>query len=91
MEIIKKDGRIEPFNLDKIKTTLERASDDSQEPFTISDVKLIANTIEKKIFELNLDKVESSQIREIVIEQLDKEGFNDIAVYYSQGKQASER
>jgi transcriptional regulator NrdR family protein len=82
MKVIKKDGRMQDFDIEKIKLTLERVSDDVHEPLTESDIKKLAKIINDVIVNKNKEHVHSFEIRQIVIDQLRDAGFAHIAQAY---------
>lgn len=83
MEVIKKDGRIQKFDLEKIKTSIMRASDDINQPMNSSDINTIADKIKDDLISLRKGKIRSSQIHDIVIDELYKNGFGEIAKSYN--------
>jgi len=85
MKIVKKDGRLQDFNLNKIKTSIYRASDDANQPLNTSDIDNIAKDIEISIKDLQKDTVRFDIIKEIVISQLEKSGFNTLSKFYNLG------
>lgn len=85
MKVIKKDGRTQKFDLNKIKTSIYRASDDAEQPLNESDIDNIAGDIETNIKDLKKDSVNSYVIQELVVDQLEKSGFNVLAKYYNLG------
>lgn len=86
MKVIKRNGRIQEFDIGKIQITLENVSDEISEPLTESDIKKLLASIEKAIYSRNQDEIRSSEIFEIVIDELEKAGFHDVAVAYKKGK-----
>lgn len=75
MKVIKRDGRRQDFDLDKIIRSIEAASDDVREPLTESDLHNIAKDIEKTIKDLGREEVLYSDIRKIVLDVLKKKDF----------------
>ncbi|MDD3839360.1 MAG: ATP cone domain-containing protein [Clostridia bacterium] len=86
MKVIKRDGRIVEFNLDKIKLTLERVSDETEQPFPGSDIDKLSKEIIKRIKLRKTDPIKSSMIHDIVVNVLKDAGFYDIAQAYKSGK-----
>ena len=82
MRVVKRDGRLQEFNLEKIMLTLEKASDESGDCFTHLDIKILAKDIENKIKTQCGDPVHVALILKIVVEQLRESGFNRTAKYY---------
>jgi len=85
MKVVKRDGRLQKFDLNKIKTSIYRASDDANQPLNTSDIDNIAKDIEITIKNLQKDNVRFDIIQEIVISQLEKSGFNTLSKYYNLG------
>ncbi len=86
VQVLKRDGRSQKFNIDKIKLTLEKVSDEVLKPLTASDIKALLRSIGKSVKACNIDEIESSQILRIVVAELLEYGFYDIAKAYLQNK-----
>lgn len=86
MKVIKRDDRIQKFDLNKIKTSIYRASDDADQPLNESDIQNLAKDIEINIKDLQKDTVSFDIIQELVLTQLEKSGFNILAKFYNLGK-----
>ena len=86
MKVIKRDGRLQEFDLGKIKTSISRASDDANQPFNKSDIHNLARHIEKYIENLNQDSIEADSIQKLVLSELEKQGFHMVAKFYYEGK-----
>ena len=86
MKVIKQDGRLENFDLSKIKTSIYRASDDAGQPLNESDIENLARSIEKALKNYQKDNIHSNIIQNFVLRELEKQGFKIVAQYYSQGK-----
>jgi len=88
LKVIKKDGRVQPFDLSKIIFALERISDECSQPFTQSDLTFVAKNIEKSIRAAMENKdediIHTSKIRTIVIKELEQAGFKHIADCYKE-------
>lgn len=82
MKVIKKDGRIQEFDLKKIKLSIQRASDDMIEPLNESDSVRIANAITTRLLEKDKDTIEYREIHNKVVEALYEFGFNELANFY---------
>ncbi|MCY6371770.1 ATP cone domain-containing protein [Clostridium ganghwense] len=85
MKVVKKDGRLQEFDINKIKTSIMRASDDLNEPLNTSDIDNIAHSIEDKIKKYNRYSMEALEIHQIVVEELKNNGFQHIAKAYDEG------
>jgi transcriptional regulator NrdR family protein len=86
LKVIKKDGRIQEFSLEKIKLSIQRASDDMKKPINESDSNRIANTVNTRLLEKDKDTIEYKEIHIKVVETLVEFGFNDLADFYDIGK-----
>lgn len=86
MKVIKRDGRLQTFDLNKIKTSISRASDDAEQPFNESDIDNIAKGIEEGIEGLKVDTIDADTIQSLVLSELEKTGFNVVSKYYNLGK-----
>ena len=86
MKVIKRDGRLQDFDLSKIKTSISRASDDADQPFNESDLYNLARDIENHIESLGNDSIKAEDIQQRVLEKLEKEGFQVVAKFYYEGK-----
>ena len=86
MKVIKRDGRLQEFDLSKIKTSIDRASDDARQPLNESDLENLARSIQKDLKNYQKESIHSDIIQKFVLLQLEKHGFKVVAEYYSQGK-----
>ncbi len=86
MKVIKQDGRIQDFDISKIKTSIYRASDDANEPLNTSDIENLARSVEKEIDDLQKDSIHSYLIQSLVLSEIEKLGFHFVGKYYNQGK-----
>lgn len=90
LKVIKRDGRIQDFNINKIKLSIQRASDDMNMPMTESDSKSIVKNIyekiqdHKKVLKKNESSIGCGEIHEKVLETLNEFGFNGLASFYNQ-------
>ena len=86
MKVIKQDGRLQNFDLEKIKTSIYRASDDANEPLNTSDIENLARSIEKEIENIEKDTIHAYLIQSLVLNEIEKSGFHFVGKYYNQGK-----
>lgn len=86
MKVIKRDGRIEEFMMDKIRRSLSRTSDQIKNPLTNGDLNVIEERIMKDLKALKKDKIQSREIRDIILEKLNYCGFSGIAKEYDSRK-----
>ena len=81
MMVIKKDGRLDEFNLQKIVTSILNATNSSKEMLNESDIKIIAGDIEKLLIKIRGEYANTSsyEIIGIVIGGLD---FSALTITY---------
>lgn len=82
MKIIKRDGRIQDFNKNKIMLAISRASDDAKEYFNLADIKNVTVCILKAIGDIEI--IKSSEIREITVRVLKEFGFKKTAKLFEE-------
>ena len=84
MKIIKKDGRLEDFNIGKIKTSIENAGRDSETILNESDIKILLEDIQKvlNLIKVNRDTTSSYEVIGIILDILRKDGFNNVLKSY---------
>lgn len=86
MNVIKQDGRLQEFDINKIKTSIYRASDDANEPLNGSDIDNLARSIDREIESLKQDTIQSYLIQSLVLSEIEKSGFHNVGKYYNRGK-----
>jgi transcriptional repressor NrdR len=86
VKVIKQDGRLQGFDIQRIKTSIYRASDDANEPLNTSDIENLARSIEHIIKDLQKDIIQSYLIQSIVLSEIEKSGFHNVGKYYNRGK-----
>ena len=85
MKIVKKDGKLEEYNSEKLRTSIENSSKETNCILNESDLNYIQKEVEKTIkFLASINKkiVSSREIRMILFETLKNCGFNQIAKAY---------
>ena len=82
MKVIKKDGRIQSFDIIKVRSSILSASIDSNTIINESDLKNISARVLKELKGLRGEDGLSYEIFAIIIECLNKDGFEDIANSY---------
>lgn len=85
MKVIKRNGRLQEFDINKIKISIMRTSDDLKEPLNSSDIDNVTQSIEDIIKTYNQDSIKAQEIHRIVVEELRKYGFQHIAQAYDEG------
>lgn len=84
MQIIKKDGRLENFNIKKIKTSIENAARDSGTMLNESDLKILVNDAEKTLLKTRKDSLITSsyEVIGVIFDILKRDGFKSILKSY---------
>lgn len=82
MKVLKRDGRIQEFDINKIKVSISKASDDAEEPMNSSDILNISEDIEKLINKEYNNEIKYSDIRNIVMDHLNENGFKNVSEAY---------
>ncbi len=89
--VVKKDGRREPFERNKILTGLKKACE--KRPIAIDTLEGIVDSIEKKLISIGVKEIPSSWIGEDVMEnlkRLDKVAYVRFASVYRQFRDIDE-
>ena len=89
--VIKKDGRREPFRREKIEEGVLKACE--KRPVSKQEVDALLDRVEAKVLAMGQSEVESRQIGELVIEeleQLDKIAYVRFASVYRQFRSVDE-
>lgn len=82
MNIIKKTGAIEKFDIDKIRTSIENSAYDVDFSLNNSDVKMLLNEILKTLKNIRSNKTSSYEIRGIIHYVLYSNDFKEVASSY---------
>ena len=83
MEVIKRDGRIVPFEIEKIKTAIIKAFIEVDgENINIEDVKVKANLIATQILNAKKSRLSVEEIQDLVEEKLMASNRKDVARAY---------
>jgi len=83
LSVIKKDGRKQEFNREKLRTSILKACE--KRPISYRDIERVANKIERKIRDLGKSEVKTSLIGEMVMAELkplDEVAYVRYASYY---------
>ena len=89
--VVKKDGRREPFNREKITSGIRKAC--QKRPVSMTDIEEFVDTLELYFQELGKKEIESSEIGERVITKLkewDEVAYVRFASVYRQFKDINE-
>ncbi|MCR1951605.1 MULTISPECIES: ATP cone domain-containing protein [unclassified Clostridium] len=84
MNIIKKDGRLEKFNIRKVKTSIENAARDCGAMVNESDLNILVGDVEKLLSKIRKDSLITSsyEVIGVIFEVLKRDGFNSILRSY---------
>lgn len=84
MQVIKKDGRLQNLEPDKIKTSILNATSTAKNVLNESDIKMIVKDIVKNIEAQRSEygNTSSYEIIGVVIDVLKRDGFSDIISAY---------
>jgi len=85
--VVKKDGRREPFDRDKIRSGLVKAT--QKRPVSIEDIDAFIDSLERSFQEANLKEIPASQIGERIMAELhalDEVAYVRFASVYRQFK-----
>jgi transcriptional repressor NrdR len=85
VKVIKRDGKLQNFDLNKIKNSISRASDDAEQSFNESDIDNLSKSIEAAIEKLKKDNVDVDVVQNLVLMELENSGFNVVSKYYNLG------
>lgn len=87
MKVIKRDGRLQDFDIGKIKTSLICASDTAHMELNESDIKIILEDVEKLIKAKCKDgAIASEKIVEAIVSTLKKDEFNKLVETFTSYK-----
>lgn len=82
MMIIKKSGKLEEFNAEKLKAGIINASLDAKTPLNEADANLIIKEIKNIVFSIRENKTSTYEVFSITIDVLKKLGFKSIIKEY---------
>lgn len=85
MEIIKKNGRIEEFNISKVKRSILNASSEINQSLADADLNIIEKEVLKILKELKREKTSSYEVFAIVLNVLNNLKFNEVGKAYFNG------
>jgi transcriptional repressor NrdR len=89
--VVKKDGRREPFEREKVLTGLKKACE--KRPIGMDTLESVTDSIEKKLIGLNVKEIQSTWVGEEVmssLRDLDKVAYVRFASVYRQFKDINE-
>ena len=85
MTIMKKDGRIQGFDIEKMRLSVANASDDAKAPMSSSDINLVIKDVMESIEAVETQyHLNTAMLRKFIIDSLKKFGFTIVAKHYSE-------
>ncbi len=85
MKVLKSDGSLQDFEIEKIGLGMSRASDECDESMTAGDMHVLSKYILESIPE-GEHVISSSDLKKLVERVLEENGFHDVAQKYRDGK-----
>ena len=85
MEIIKKKGHKEEFNISKVRQSVLSASNEINQTLSDADLNVIEKEVLKKLTSLNRGLTSSYEVFAIVLYVLKELGFNKVGDTYFKG------
>lgn len=84
MRIIKKDGRIEEFNINKIKTSIDNAAKDVDVLLNESDLDILIKDVENTLKSMKRSEIVTSsyEVIGVIFTVLKRDGFNSVLKSY---------
>jgi transcriptional regulator NrdR family protein len=82
MKFIKKNGKVVSFEPLKIKTSIENAGNDVGIQLNSKELDLIVSDVESLLIFLSREITTGYEVRSIVVEELIKYGYKNIAKSY---------
>ena len=81
--VVKRSGRLQKYNEDKISRSIKNAADRAGMPLNASDVSIILKDIANRLFFGDDKRVtKTTEVRDMVIEILKKDGYSKISDVY---------
>jgi len=68
LTVLKKDGKVQPFNLQKVSQSIQRSLGKVDEEF----VKILTKRVEQKILRKKINQIKTTLIGKIVLQELKK-------------------
>ncbi|ACD23348.1 MULTISPECIES: ATP cone domain-containing protein [Clostridium] len=85
MNIIKKSGRIEEFQISKVRQSILSASEEVTEPLSDAELKLVEKEVNNILTKLNRTETSSYEVFAICLNVLNELGFKAVCKSYLQG------
>ncbi|WBW95711.1 ATP cone domain-containing protein [Oceanirhabdus sp. W0125-5] len=85
MKVLKRNGQVQEFSMNKVKTSIRNASEDTHKPITDGDVEILSRAIERRLDALMREEITSNDIFEQTLLVLMKYRFYNLAKQYREG------
>jgi len=85
VKVLKRNGNVQDFSMDKVKTSVRNAAEDTHKPITDGDVEILSRAIERRLGSLMREEITSNDIFEHTLLVLMKYRFYDLAKEYREG------
>lgn len=82
MRVIKRDGRNEQFNFQKVKEAINRANNSLEEPYEDTTIEIVYSKLDDVFSSMTVDSIEIEEIQNLVIHYL-KKHCKRLAKHYS--------
>ncbi len=86
MQVLKRNGQLQDFNIEKVKTSIECTSNDINQPLTASDINQISNEVEETVNKKYKNPVDYRDIHNTVVIVLKEMGFSSMAKSYDESE-----
>ena len=83
--MLKRNGNVQDFSMDKVKTSVRNAAEDTHKPITDGDVEILSRAIERRLDSLMREEITSNDIFEHTLLVLMKYRFYNLAKQYREG------
>lgn len=80
--VIKKSGRLQEYDPDKILKSIRNAARDSEVILNTSDMKILSDSILNRMQSIERNVYPTSEIKEYVIDALKKDGYTKVLEAY---------
>lgn len=88
MKVLKRNGQLQPFDMDKIALSMERVSDEIRQPLTRGDIKCICELIQTRLSERCQEVVLYTDMHDIAVDALRILGFSNMAKAYDESEKS---
>ena len=85
MIIIKRNGSHQNFDSSKIKDSISNTANNNNTPLQQSETNSIVNDIISQVYHKYSVEIKYSEVRGLIVEELKRRGFTDIAEAYESG------